>query len=465
MFDIFRVFADKNVQQNVQHGAGMGEHLTKRNGTWHFVRRVPEEFASYDKRGIVKLSTKVRIARDRHGQRASLIADRMNLDLEAYWQKCAAGEAGRAATDHAEAVRRARILDLSYRPAAAVALEPPAELRRRIETLAEGDRLHDPVTRAAVLGGVAEPHMKLSTLFAEFEAATATERMNYSPRQLKKWKAGKERAIEILIEVVTDKALQEMSRDDSLKYRDHWQARAVKREVAIGTANKNITHIQRMVRTVSQRHHLDKESLFAGLRLSGGERGQRKPFETAFIVDTILRPGGFDALNDQATAAVHILINTGARPCEVLNLLPTNIVLDANIPYIRVVPDGRVLKTESSERDIPLVGIALEAMRRFPKGFARYFDNEDSFSAAVNKHMKKHGMKPSPRHSVYSFRHSFKDRLRALECPDELTDELMGHSSGKPQYGDGHGLNLKLKYLLMTALAPAEASAPLKNAG
>jgi hypothetical protein len=45
----------------------MGEHLTKRNGTWHFVRRVPEEFASYDKRGIVKLSTKVRIARDRHG--------------------------------------------------------------------------------------------------------------------------------------------------------------------------------------------------------------------------------------------------------------------------------------------------------------------------------------------------------------------------------------------------------------
>jgi integrase len=162
---------------------------------------------------------------------------------------------------------------------------------------------------------------------------------------------------------------------------------------------------------------------------------------------------------------VHILINTGARPCEVLNLLPTNIVLDAKIPYIRVVPDGRVLKTGSSERDIPLVGIALEAMRRFPKGFVRYFDNEDSFSAAVNKHMKKHGMKPSSRHSVYSFRHSFKDRLRALECPDELTDELIGHSSGKPQYGDGHGLHLKLKYLLMTALAPTEASAPLKAVG
>jgi integrase len=149
----------------------------------------------------------------------------------------------------------------------------------------------------------------------------------------------------------------------------------------------------------------------------------------------------------------------------VLNLLPANIVLDANIPYIRVVPDGRVLKTESSERDIPLVGIALEAMRRFPKGFARYFDNEDSFSAAVNKHMKKHGMKPSSRHSVYSFRHSFKDRLRNAECPDELTDELMGHASGKPKYGDGHGLKLKLKYLQMIALASPEPDVTLKAVG
>lgn len=447
----------------------MGEHLTeymtRRNGTWQFVRRVPEEFAAFDKRGIVKLSTKVRVARDRQGQRASLIVERMNLDLEAYWQKCAAGEAGRAATDHAEAVRRARILDLSYRPAAAVALESPAELKRRIDILAEGDRLHDPATRAAVLGGVAAPVIKLSTLFAEFEAATATERLNYSPKQLKKWKAGKKRAIEILIEVVTDKALQEMTRDDALKLRDYWQGRVLKREITVDTANKNITHIQAMVRAVSQRHHLDKEILFAGLRIAGGKRGQRKPFETEFIVNTILRPGGFDTLNDQATAAVHVLINTGARPSEVLNLLPTNIMLDAEIPYIRIVPDGRVLKSDTSERDVPLVGIAFDAMQRFPKGFARYFDNEDSFSAAVNKYMKKHGMKPTTRHSVYSFRHSFKDRLRALECPDELKDELMGHASGKPQYGDGHGLRLKLKYLLLTALAPAAASVPLEAVG
>ncbi|MGM4887544.1 hypothetical protein [Tardiphaga sp. 11_C7_N12_6] len=56
-----------------------------------------------------------------------------------------------------------------------------------------------------------------------------------------------------------------------------------------------------------------------------------------------------------------------------------------------------------------------------------------------------------------------KDRLRNAECPDELTDELMGHASGKPKYGDGHGLKLKLKYLQMIALAPADAEAACRS--
>jgi hypothetical protein len=41
----------------------------------------------------------------------------------------------------------------------------------------------------------------------------------------------------------------------------------------------------------------------------------------------------------------------------------------------------------------------------------------------------------------------------------------MGHASGKPKYGDGHGLKLKMKYLQMIALAPAEASVLLKAVG
>lgn len=444
----------------------MSEYLTKRNGVWHFVRRVPAEFAAHDPRGIIKLSTRVKISADRHGRKAAAIAEQMNLDLEAYWRRCASGERRQAQADYAEATRRARILGIDYLPAAAVAQETPANLIRRIEALAQGDRVFDADTRAAVLGGIEQPKIMLSQLFEEFETATATERLNYSPGQLRKWRAGKKRAAETLVEVLSDKTINDLTRADALKFRDHWQTRATKGLVQIGTANKSLSHVGRMIKIVSRLHHLDKETVFAGLRLEGGRDGKRKPFTPEFIVNVILRDGALDGMNDEERAIIRVLVNTPARPSEIINLRPERILLNATIPHIRILPVGRILKSEASERDLPLVGIALDAMRAFPNGFPRYDDNGDSFSAAANKYFAENGMKPSKLHSVYSLRHGIKDRLRDVECPDELLDEMMGHNTSKPRYGDGHGLRLKLKYLQMVALAPGMAiAAAIRRAG
>jgi len=43
----------------------MPDFLTRWNGTWHFVRRVPVEFAALDQRGVVKHSTRVRVSAGR----------------------------------------------------------------------------------------------------------------------------------------------------------------------------------------------------------------------------------------------------------------------------------------------------------------------------------------------------------------------------------------------------------------
>ena len=145
-----------------------------------------------------------------------------------------------------------------------------------------------------------------------------------------------------------------------------------------------------------------------------------------------------------------------------MNLTAAQIVLDTPIPLIRIRAEGRVLKTEHSERDIPLVGLALDAMRRHPDGFPRYFDKGSSLSATLMKHFGKHGLLPTDKHKIYSFRHSFKDRLKAVEAPEELIDEMMGHRTDKPKYGDGYGLGLKLTYLHLSALTPTAgvAAAP-----
>jgi integrase len=100
--------------------------------------------------------------------------------------------------------------------------------------------------------------------------------------------------------------------------------------------------------------------------------------------------------------------------------------------------------------------VALAAMKLRPKGFPRYRDKSASLSATVNKFLRVNGLRPTKDHSLYSLRHSFKDRLVAAEAPDGLIDSLMGHKTYKPKYGRGPSLELKLKFLEAIALRPPE---------
>ena len=145
------------------------------------------------------------------------------------------------------------------------------------------------------------------------------------------------------------------------------------------------------------------------------------------------------------------------RPSEVVNLTTATIALDAEVPYVQVRPDERRMKTKYARRDIPLVGAALMAARAHPNGFPRYRDKAAGLSAAVNKFLDKHGLRPTSEHTLYSLRHTFKDRLRAVEAPEELVDGLMGHKTNKPQYGAGHGLVQRHQWLHRIAFRPPSA--------
>lgn len=432
----------------------MPERLGRRDGVWIYVRRRPENVsAEVERRVNIRISTGIRIADDKAGVKAARKAKQIEIDLEASWA-ARAGQGARAAVLALDDAReRARALELPYKPIEDVVRESIDDIHRRLAALEVGDRRHDPATVAAAVGGVPLPVIKLSGLVDELAVAKKAMLAKYSEGQRRKWRNGKLRAIAVLIRVIGDKPIERISRDDALLYVDHWTERVVDGEVVADTANRNLTHITGAIAAVARRHRLPVDRVFQGLRLEGARSRPRPPFSSWWIVNRILAPGALDTMNDEERAALHVIINTGARPSEILNLREPRIVLNSNIPHIQLRPDARVLKTDHSHRDIPLVGIALEAMRRFPDGFPRYRDNGDAFSAAVNKFLEEHKLRETEQHVVYSFRHSFKDRLRQAEAPDELTDELMGHDTHKPKYGDGHGLDVKLKFLERIALA------------
>ncbi|MFY9955060.1 hypothetical protein [Bradyrhizobium sp.] len=113
----------------------MPDYLTKRNGHWQFVRRVPLEYAHLDQRGVIKHSTKVSIRKDRRGIKAGRIADAMNRELEAYWRGMDEGKAQEASDRYNEARRRARVFRFNDADTHELADRPTLDILERLEKL------------------------------------------------------------------------------------------------------------------------------------------------------------------------------------------------------------------------------------------------------------------------------------------------------------------------------------------
>lgn len=426
----------------------------KRDGTWYLIRRVPKEYAALDRRGLVRISTGIAVSDDPRAVRAKDVIQQLAAELEAYWRGLLDGQSGEARLRFEAAQKRARALGLSYRTNTELAQGSTDDLIERIQLLLDRNSIEDEREVAAVMGGEERPSFLLSEVFDEFEAIVAETLIRKSERQIHKWRLPKKRAIANLIDVLGDVGIADITRQDAVKFRVWWQGRIRADGLDIATANKDIGHIAKMLTTIDMTHGLELKPVFRNLKLAGAKRRSRAAFTAEHVQDKLLAFGALGELNDEARHLVYLLADTGLRASEAVNLSAETIHLDAEIPYVSVRAIDRETKTDHSERDIPLVGCALAVMKLYPAGFIRYRDNADSLSAIVNKVMDEKGLLPTPKHTLYSLRHTFDDRLTDVEAPDKVNAALMGHKWVRPKYGKGPTLAQKHRWLQMIAFKP-----------
>lgn len=425
----------------------------KLKGFWFLVRRVPGEFSAYDRRNPVRISTGIRIVDDPRGIRAAEVVTKLHAELLRYWKDKRRGRDPDAEARYQHACNRAKSLGLNYVPVAEAA--PPIEdILRRFETLAIRKTKDSAPEVTAVLGGETVPAIMVDAMVDEFEQIVRASLASKSERQKKKWRKPRETALNVFVDLVGSRPITTLTRADALKLRSHWQDRVVAGRIEIGTANKCIGHIATMFRAINESRQLDLRAIFERTRIGGGRDGQRLAFAAAFVQDHILVDGMFDDLNPEARRVVYLVAETGLRLSEAIGLSRTTIRLDAAVPHICVMPEGRDVKTAQSKREIPLVGVALMAMREQPDGFPRYRDKADALSALVNKALDVRGLRPQPGQSLYSLRHTFEDRLTAVDAPDKIIACLMGHKWSRPRYGVGPSLEHKRDWLERIAFRP-----------
>lgn len=58
----------------------------------------------------------------------------------------------------------------------------------------------------------------------------------------------------------------------------------------------------------------------------------------------------------------------------------------------------------------------------------------------MNKFLRANGLLEPPRHSMYSLRHAFEDRMLAAGIDDRIRRDLFGHRLDQERYGKGASL-------------------------
>ena len=457
--------------------------LILRGDIWYYQRRVPKKFRNVESRPIVRSSLNT----------DSLVIARRRRDAlveadDLYWSALAqeASENGGVSEStrkvqsqrYKAASLRALGYGFAYKTANQLIQEASAdELMDRIEAAtAKATEQSSPSTEVtdALLGGVEKPQADQRTVSECFrfyvDEIEFDAQINKSPGQRRSWENSKRVGIDYFVEAVGDIPMRDITRDHGIAYRNWWANR-----IKVGdengkrptpyTANRRIGSMRTLYRSFfSYIGQEDRPNPFRKLSFDEGDSSVRKrpPFSVEWIKSKFLASGSLSGLNDEARHILLAIVETGARPSELCNLLPEYIHLDGPSPHISIRPrtnnqsQKREVKAGASNRDIPLVGISLAAMRLNPNGFPRYYDKATHLSNTLMSYLSDNGLLESDKHTAYSLRHSFEDRMMEAGLDRDLRAILMGHKLKRPAYGLGGSMEFRTSELEKIALPYAK---------
>ena len=266
------------------------------------------------------------------------------------------------------------------------------------------------------------------------------------------FEAALRRACGYLIDCCGMKSLDKYTRNDATKFRDYLFSK--------GLNGASVARIFGTVRAV------------INLALSEFGLAIVNPFSNVYFDRTVgvqkrnpIKPNDIRKIqnackstDDEKRWLIALIADTGMRLAEAAGLLRSDFIEQGGILCVKIQPHPwRTLKTRSSERLIPLVGSSKWAAKRVLAApnvsrfaFPTYNDgsrtNANSASAALNKWLQ---ARIGSDYTIHSFRHSIRDRLRTVECPSDIIDQIGGWLTlgvGN-SYGNGYSNEILHKYL------------------
>ncbi len=379
-----------------------------------------------------------------------------------------------------------------YRPAAQIAAEPLEERLRRIEALANVEPGSE--TEKAVLGAAEGPPVMLSGLVAYVEDLkdTKDEHRYKSAEQMKRRRQARDRAVGNLRAALhqklgtDDKPVRMVTAAEAWLHYDLLKKRKQDGEIDHETANRDFGYMGGLLKRYYDSLRLTNPRPYSGIKLTDVHKQPNRKLELPeqWFRDVVFAPDPkFLKLNEEARDITIIAAEIGARQAEVHDAPESAWRLDDPIPHLlirnvapKILPDGtrvggRQIKNIFSDRQAPLVGVALEAARRQRARTKSRYRGKRSFSATVNKLLRENKLFPVPpdpdtKYTIGGGRHAYEGRMKAAGIHLDDRGEMMGHSvksaRNRALYGDKMPLDVRqliAKLICFDGVSDAEKKA------
>ncbi len=295
-----------------------------------------------------------------------------------------------------------------------------------------------PVNISTIVKSFQPRRVALSEIAAEY---LALKQIDQTPPRV---------ALSTFLSLAGDRDVRDYTRQDAKLFVHYLEMKGNK----TATIRRRINSLSAIMNYAYSELDLDKRNPFTRLFI---QNEGADVFKRGTFANDQLKWGYDKALSSGSTVKLlmPLLGETGCRLAEIVGLRLEDIDLDNELLHIRP-NSARRLKNKTSERVLPLVGYAKLAIDQvqiqaddewlFPQYIKSGHCYATHASNAVNKWLKKDfgGL------TAHSLRHTFRDRLRAVECPMDMIDQIGGWKSITSignSYGRGFTMDQYRQYL------------------
>ena len=253
-------------------------------------------------------------------------------------------------------------------------------------------------------------------------------------------------SIKYLIKICGDKPINEFSSIDSKNFKNFFVL-----EKRVSTGKRYHSNLFNFFKTLYNYSNIDKKNPFENIRWP--ENHQKKEInhlnheEIEKLINITKEEISLFSI------IIGCILNTGTSVSEIVGLNRNEINLNQFTPYIIIRSNNfRIINNIYKKRTIPLVGVSLQSMKKLislsSNEYPFYKFLNDNFSikqieSRINFRIKKITTKKS----LQSLKYSFIERLKSINCPEEIISEIIGLKKRTMFYKNEVSIEMKYSWL------------------